>query len=70
MMPEEDRATDSMHKTFGIDCACDSRDIIVDKHIHTHTYCSAYWFYVLTLTTILLNHSHGRINYNLQFQSL
>jgi len=36
-MPEEDRATDSMHKTFGIDCACDSRDIIVDKHIHTHT---------------------------------
>ena len=38
MMPEEDRATDSMHKTFGIDCACDSRDIIVDKHIHTHTH--------------------------------
>jgi len=38
-MPEEDRATDisNMHKEFGKDRACGSRDILTDRQRDRHT---------------------------------
>jgi len=44
-MPEEDRATDigNMHKKFGKDRACGSRDNLTDRQTHRQTYSSYYF---------------------------
>jgi len=43
-MLEEDQATDNdnMHKKFGKDHACGSKDILADKQTHRQTYSSQY----------------------------
>ena len=54
-MPQEDRATNIgiMHKKFGKDRACGSRDIVADRQTDPQTDI---------LITILCNRSHGRSN--------
>jgi len=44
-MPEENRASDigNMHKTFGKDHECASRDILADRQTHRQIYSSQYF---------------------------